>query len=204
MSQAKKPDFSEAQARVDDASIAPLPNSEKIYITGSRPDLRVPMRKITQDDTPTDMALSGQTSEANPPIFVYDTSGPYSDPQAQIDIRAGLPSVRATWIDERDDTQLLDGPSSDYGKERLEDEKLEPLRFHLQRTPRRAKAGQNVTQMHYARQGIVTPEMEYVAIRENQNRAAYLESLKATGERGARMAEIMAMQHGGEIGRAHV
>lgn len=123
MSQAKKPDFNEAEARVDDASIAPLPNSEKVYITGSRADIKVPMRKISQDDTPTDMALSGQTSEANPPIYVYDTSGPYSDPQADIDIRAGLAPLRAAWIEERGDTQLLDGPSSDYGKERLGDEK---------------------------------------------------------------------------------
>ena len=198
MSQVKKTDFSESQARVDDASIAPLPNSEKIYVTGSRPDMRVPMRKISQDDTPTDMALSGQTSEENPPIYVYDTSGAYSDPAAKIDIRAGLAPLRAAWIDERDDTQELDGPSSDYGKQRLEDEKLTALRFNLQRTPRRAKAGKNVTQMHYARQGIVTPEMEFVAIRENQNRAAYLESLKATGARGQRMADMMARQHDGE------
>ena len=198
MSQVKKTDFSESQARVDDASIAPLPNSEKIYVTGSRPDMRVPMRKISQDDTPTDMALSGKTSEENPPIYVYDTSGAYSDPAAKIDIRAGLAPLRAAWIDERDDTQELDGPSSDYGKQRLEDEKLTALRFNLQRTPRRAKAGKNVTQMHYARQGIVTPEMEFVAIRENQNRAAYLESLKATGERGQRMADMMARQHEGE------
>ena len=198
MSQVKKTDFSESQARVDDASIAPLPNSQKIYVTGSRPDMRVPMRKISQDDTPTDMALSGQTSEENPPIYVYDTSGAYSDPAAKIDIRAGLAPLRAAWIDERDDTQELDGPSSDYGKQRLEDEKLTALRFNLQRTPRRAKAGKNVTQMHYARQGIVTPEMEFVAIRENQNRAAYLESLKATGERGQRMADMMARQHDGE------
>ena len=171
MSQAKKPDFSEAQARVDDASIAPLPNSEKVYVTGSRPDIKVPMRKITQDDTPTDMALSGQTSEENPPIYVYDTSGPYSDPAAKIDIRAGLAPLRAAWIEERGDTELLDGPSSDYGQQRLDDEKLAALRFNLQRTPRRAKKGQNVTQMHYARQGIITPEMEFVALRENQNRA---------------------------------
>ena len=198
MSQAKTPQFSEAQARVDDASIAPLPNSEKIYVTGSRPDIKVPMRKITQDDTPTDMALSGQTGEENPPIYVYDTSGPYTDPKAEIDIRAGLAPLRAAWIDERGDTELLDGPSSDYGQERLDDEKLAALRFNLQRTPRRAKADQNVTQMHYARQGIITPEMEFVALRENQNRAAYLENLKATGERGARMAEMMAAQHGGE------
>ena len=194
----KKPSFTSDQARVDDASIAPLPNSEKIYVTGSRPDIRVPMRKISQDDTPTDMALSGQSSEENPPIFVYDTSGPYSDPNLKIDIRDGLAPMRQAWIEARDDTQELDGPSSQYGQTRLTDEKLQALRFNLQRTPKRAKAGKNVTQMHYARAGIITPEMEFVALRENQNRAAYLESLEATGERGKRMSEMMLAQHEGE------
>ena len=194
----KKPSFTSDQARVDDASIAPLPNSEKIYVTGSRPDIRVPMRKISQDDTPTDMALSGQSSEENPPIFVYDTSGPYTDPNLKIDIRDGLAPMRQAWIEARDDTQELDGPSSQYGQTRLTDEKLQALRFNLQRTPKRAKAGKNVTQMHYARAGIITPEMEFVALRENQNRAAYLESLEATGERGKRMSERMLAQHEGE------
>ncbi len=198
MSSAKKPSFTSEQARVDDASIVPLPNSAKIYVTGSRPDIRVPMRKISQDDTPTDMALSGQSSEENPPIFVYDTSGPYSDPALKIDIRNGLAPMRQAWIDERNDTQELDGPTSEYGQARLTDEKLQALRFNLQRTPKRAKAGKNVTQMHYARAGIITPEMEYVALRENQNRAAYLESLEATGERGKRMSEMMLAQHEGE------
>ncbi|MBT5518711.1 MAG: phosphomethylpyrimidine synthase ThiC [Rhodobiaceae bacterium] len=194
----KKPSFTSDQARVDDASIAPLPNSEKIYVTGSRPDICVPMRKISQDDTPTDMALSGQSSEENPPIFVYDTSGPYSDPNLKIDIRDGLAPMRQAWIEARDDTQELEGPSSQYGQTRLTDEKLQALRFNLQRTPKRAKAGKNVTQMHYARAGIITPEMEFVALRENQNRAAYLESLEATGERGKRMSERMLAQHEGE------
>ena len=194
----KKPSFTSDQARVDDASIAPLPNSEKIYVTGSRPDIRVPMRKISQDDTPTDMALSGQSSEENPPIFVYDTSGPYTDPNLKIDIRDGLAPMRQAWIEARDDTQELEGPSSQYGQTRLTDEKLQALRFNLQRTPKRAKTGKNVTQMHYARAGIITPEMEFVALRENQNRAAYLESLEATGERGKRMSEMMLAQHEGE------
>jgi phosphomethylpyrimidine synthase len=198
MSSAKKTNFTSEQARVDDASIAPLPNSEKIYVTGSRANIRVPMRKISQDDTPTDMALSGQSSEENPPIFVYDTSGPYSDPALQIDIRNGLAPMREVWIDERDDTQELAGPTSEYGQARLTDEKLQALRFNLQRTPKRAKPGKNVTQMHYARAGLITPEMEFVALRENQNRAAYLASLEATGERGKRMSEMMLAQHDGE------
>ncbi|MEL0151085.1 MAG: phosphomethylpyrimidine synthase ThiC, partial [Rhodobiaceae bacterium] len=154
--------------------------------------------KITQHDTPTDMALSGQTGEENPPVYVYDTSGPYTDPKVNIDIRNGLAPVRQNWIEARDDTELLDGPSSDFGQARLHDEKLAALRFNLQRTPRRAKRGKNVSQMHYARQGIVTPEMEYIAIRENQNRHAYMESLAASGEKGQRMADMLTRQHGGE------
>ena len=194
MSQTKSREtFSAKEARVDVHSVAPLPNSEKIHVTGSRDDMQVPMRKISQAVTPTDMG-----GEENPPIFVYDTSGPYTDPNATIDIRTGLPALRGDWIAERDDTELLDGPTSDYGKQRMEDEKLRALRFDLHRTPRRAKLGQNVSQMHYARNGIITPEMEFIAIRENQNRAAYLESLTATGERGARMAAMMTRQHAGD------
>ena len=194
MSQTKSREtFSAKDARVDVHSVAPLPNSEKIYVTGSRDDIRVPMRKIDQAVTPTDMG-----GEENPPIFVYDTSGPYTDPNADIDVRKGLHALRGDWIAQRNDTELLDGPTSNYGKQRLEDEKLKALRFDLHRTPRRAKPGQNVSQMHYARKGIITPEMEFIAIRENQNRAAYLESLAATGERGARMAAMMTRQHAGD------
>ena len=194
MSQTKSREtFSAKDARVDVHSVAPLPNSEKIYVSGSRDDMQVPMRKISQAVTPTDMG-----GEENPPIFVYDTSGAYTDPNAEIDIRKGLLALRGDWIAERDDTELLDGPTSDYGKQRLEDEKLRALRFDLHRTPRRAKPGHNVSQMHYARKGIITPEMEFIAIRENQNRAAYLESLAATGERGARMAAMMTRQHAGD------
>src|SRR5262249_14156239 len=150
----------------------PLPRSRKVYVDGSRPDIRVPMREITQTDTP---AAFG--AETNPPVYVYDTSGPYTDPAAKIDIRAGLTPLRAKWIEERGDTALLEGPTSHYGQERLADAKLAELRFELKRTPRRAKAGANVTQMHYARRGLVTPEMEYIAIRENLRRREYLEEL---------------------------
>ncbi|MDB2641838.1 phosphomethylpyrimidine synthase ThiC [Alphaproteobacteria bacterium] len=194
----KKPGFSRADAKLDDASIAPLPMSEKFYVTGSRPDIRVPMRKITQSPTPTDMAQSGQIEEENPPVYVYDTSGPYTDKQVKIDIRDGLPALRQSWIEERSDTELLDGPSSAYGQSRLDDDKLAALRFNLTRQPRRAKPGKNVSQMHYARQGIVTPEMEYIAIRENQNRHAYMESLATSGDKGKRMADMLTRQHGGE------
>ncbi len=159
------PQFLARAAHVDDAAVQPLPKSRKIYAEGSRPDIRVPMREITQSETP---ATFG--SEKNPPIFVYDTSGPYTDPQLKIDIRNGLPALRSGWIGERNDTEELAGPSSKYGVARLSDPSLAELRFNLRRSPRRAKAGMNVTQMHYARKGIVTPEMEFIAIRENQRR----------------------------------
>jgi phosphomethylpyrimidine synthase len=155
--------FVAAQAQVDGAAIQPLPNSRKIYVTGSRPDIRVPMREIAQADTPTSMG-----GEQNPPIYVYDTSGPYTDPAAKIDIRRGLPALRDAWIEERGDTERLTEQSSTYGRARLADPELAALRLAHVQQPRRAKAGMNITQMHYAKKGIVTPEMEFVAIRENQ------------------------------------
>jgi phosphomethylpyrimidine synthase len=141
----------------------PFTNSRKIHIQGSRADIRVPMREITLTPTQTDNGI-----EENPPITVYDTSGPYSDPQAEIDLLKGLPEVRASWIRERGDTEVLDQPSSEFGRRRETDPALAHLRFQHLRKPRRALPGNNVTQMHYARRGIITPEMEFVAIRENQ------------------------------------
>ncbi|MBK8015776.1 MAG: phosphomethylpyrimidine synthase ThiC [Betaproteobacteria bacterium] len=166
-------EFLAAQAHVDDAAIQPLPRSRKIYVSGSRPDIRVPMREISQSDT---AGIAG--TESNLPVFVYDTSGPYTDPSASIDIRNGLPPLRALWIEERRDTEVLKGPTSGYGQERLADPDLASLRFNLQRLPRRAASGRNVTQMHYARRGMVTPEMEFVAIRENQRLGEYTELLR--------------------------
>ena len=189
-----KQEFIAAEAHVDAAAVAPLPNSRRIYVAGSRPDLQVPMREISQADTPT--AFGG---EKNPPIYVYDCSGPYGDPQAQIDIRAGLPALRAGWIAERGDTEELPGPSSEFGRQRAADPELDALRFPgLHRKPLRAKAGANVTQMHYARRGIITPEMEYVAIRENNNRRAYLEGLRASGPQGQKLADLIGRQHPGQ------
>ncbi len=187
------PKFLSATATVDQAAIAPLPNSRKIYVQGSRPDIRVPMRAISQSDT--EASFGG---EKNPPIYVYDTSGPYTDPEVAIDIRSGLDTPRLPWILERADTEELPGPTSDYGIARLADPKLAELRFNLHRKPRRALAGKNVTQMHYARRGIITPEMEFVAIRENMRRQQYLEELKASGPMGGRMAEMMGRQHPGQ------
>ncbi len=157
--------FLNVTAHVDDAAVKPLPNSRKVYVEGSRSDIRVPMREITQSDTPASFG-----AEKNPPLYVYDTSGLYTDPAAKIDIRSGLPALRARWIEERGDTEALSGPTSSYGRERLADPKLTTLRFNLTRAPRRAKPGHNVTQMHYARKGIITPEMEFIAIRESQRR----------------------------------
>jgi phosphomethylpyrimidine synthase len=187
------PKFLSSSATVDAAAIHPLPNSRKVYVAGSRPDLRVPMREIRQSDTPASFG-----HEPNPPLWVYDTSGPYTDPDTRIDIRAGLASLRAGWIAERGDTVELAGPSSQYGIERLNDPRLAELRFHLQRKPRRAATGRNVTQMHYARQGIVTPEMEFVAIRENLRRQEYLATLEAAGPTGQRMAQVIGRQHAGQ------
>jgi phosphomethylpyrimidine synthase len=167
-----KDEFFARDAAVDVAAVAPLPRSRKIHVEGSRPDIRVPMREIEQTDTPASFG-----AEKNPAIVVYDTSGPYTDPEARIDIRAGLPAFRQRWIDARGDTVSLDGPTSSYGRARLVDPALAGLRFELKRKPLRAAAGRNVTQMHYARRGIVTPEMEFVAIREHGLREAMLASL---------------------------
>ena len=181
--------FLAATAHVDDAAVQPLPNSRKVHVAGSRPDVRVPMREITQAVTP---AAFG--AEKNPPLHVYDTSGAYTDPAARIDIRAGLAPLRERWIEERGDTVLLEAPSSEYGRQRLADPKLAELRFNLKRRPRRARDGACVTQMHYARRGIVTPEMEFIAIRENLLRDQVLRS----NQRGEGLAELLTRQHAGE------
>ncbi|AQT58907.1 phosphomethylpyrimidine synthase ThiC [Cellvibrio sp. PSBB023] len=149
-------------AEVDKASVQPFTGSQKIYVQGSRSDIRVPMREITLADTPTDFG-----GEKNPPVRVYDTSGPYTDPNVTIDLRTGLGDVRSTWIEERNDTEILEDSHSEFTNARLNDPKLAHLRFNLTRKPRRAKPGMNVSQMHYAKKGIITPEMEYIAIREN-------------------------------------
>ncbi len=156
-------DLARAARELSQSVTAPIAGSRKIHVTGSRPDLRVPMREIAQSATPT---LFG--GEDNPSIVVYDTSGPYTDPDHAVDLAAGLPPVRAPRIMERGDVERLDGLSSSFGRGRANDSRLDAIRFAGTRSPLRAKAGANVTQMHYARQGIVTPEMEYIAIRENQ------------------------------------
>jgi phosphomethylpyrimidine synthase len=170
--------FLNETASVDEAAIKPFAKSRKIYVEGSSPDIRVPFREISLSDTP-----SAFGAEKNPPVVVYDTSGPYTDPTISIDIRNGLPALRAKWIEDRNDTEQLDGPTSAFGQQRKVDPELSEMRFNLTRLPRRAKPGKNVSQMHYARQGIITPEMEYIAIRENQRRE--------------NMSELLQTQHKG-------
>lgn len=145
-------------------SQTPFPNSKKTYVNGLLFPIRVAMREIALSDT----KLANGNIEKNPPVTVYDTSGPYTDPNIQIDIRKGIPRLREPWIVERGDVEILEGITSEYGKSRLKDPALAPLRFEFQHRPKAAKKGANVTQLHYARKGIITPEMEYVAIRENQ------------------------------------
>ncbi|POP52650.1 phosphomethylpyrimidine synthase ThiC [Zhongshania marina] len=171
-------------AQVDAASVEPLPGSSKIYVQGSRADIQVPMREIKLTPTPVQTSDGATRLEPNPPVRVYDTSGAYTDPKANIDIRKGLAAIREQWIIDREDTELLAGDSSEYSRQRAADLRLQQLRFDLKRKPRRAIAGKNVSQMHYARKGIITPEMEYIAIRENMALAAAKEAGESFGELG--------------------
>ncbi|WP_166333232.1 phosphomethylpyrimidine synthase ThiC [Sphingobacterium chungjuense] len=145
-------------------SNSPFPNSKKVYMKGSLFPIEVAMREITLSPT----KMSNGRIEHNPPVTIYDTSGPYTDENATIDIRKGIPRLRESWIMNRNDVEMLDEISSDYGKTRLADTKLDDLRFEYSHRPLAAKPGHNVSQLYYAKQGIITPEMEYVAIRENQ------------------------------------
>ncbi|MCH2347080.1 MAG: phosphomethylpyrimidine synthase ThiC [Pseudomonadales bacterium] len=166
--------------QLDTSAQKHFPNSRKVYVEGSRPDLQVPMREITLTSTQTESGVEG-----NPPIRVYDSSGIYSDADCEIDLRAGLPSLRAPWILERGDSEQLKSPSSDFGKVRFSDAKTAHLRFEHIKNPLRAKSGENVTQLHYARQGIITPEMEFVAIREN-----------TAQQQASEQPELAAQHHG--------
>jgi len=168
-----------APSETDPTFKSSYPSSKKIYVQGSTPDIQVPMREISLSDTTTT-----STPEANPSVVVYDTSGPFTDPDVEIDIRKGLPLVRAGWIESRGDTERLDGASSDYCLERAADASIDKLRYPGDIKPLKAKAGKNVSQMHYARKGIITPEMEYIAIRENQKLEA--------------AADVYRQQHPGE------
>ncbi len=172
-------------AQVDAQSIESFPSSRKVYVEGSRPDIQVAMREIAL--TPSNLGTEKAPLESpNPPVRVYDTSGPYTDPNIAVDIRKGLRPLRDAWINERGDTEVLPEQTAQYTRQRLADDKLAALRFELTRRPRRALADKNVTQLHYARRGIITPEMEYVAIRENmalaQQKAQFGVDMQHPGE----------------------
>ena len=162
----------------------PFPNSHKVYVEGTQDNVRVGMREITLSDTFIGGTEENPVFEPNAPIRVYDTSGPYTDPDFQLDVRKGLEKYREKWIEKRGDTEILDSVTSQFSQQRMADEGLDHIRFEHLPKIRRAKAGKNVTQMHYARQGIVTPEMEYVAIRENMGREKIREELLAAQHKG--------------------
>ncbi|QQX78425.1 phosphomethylpyrimidine synthase ThiC [Shewanella sp. KX20019] len=174
----------QAQQFIDNLKPLQHPNSEKVYLQGSRADLKVGMRQIHQADT----LLSGDENnpvyEANPPLRVYDCAGAYSDPDASIDVHKGLDKFRLNWISERDDTEQLSAVSSGFTQQRLADDGLDHLRFESLLPPRRAKSGKRVTQLHYARQGIITPEMEYIAIRENMAMADVTDPILTQKDKG--------------------
>ncbi|WP_449389037.1 phosphomethylpyrimidine synthase ThiC [Chryseobacterium lineare] len=161
---------------------SPFPNSKKIYVKGEIHPIRVAMREIELSPT----KLSSGSLEHNPPVTVYDTSGPYTDEISEINIEKGLPRIREQWILDRNDVEILEGITSEYGKLRLTDSKLDELRFSYNHNPKVAKEGKEVTQLYYAKQGIITPEMEYIAIRENQR----IEQLHS-------VSKEMAFQHEG-------
>ncbi|MEZ4267376.1 MAG: phosphomethylpyrimidine synthase ThiC [Myxococcota bacterium] len=156
-------------------SRTPFAGSKRVYIAGELyPDVRVPMREVSLSPT-----RAGQVLIPNPPVVIYDTSGPYTDPSVEIDLHRGLEPLRAGWIAAREDTETLASVSSTFGRGREVDPKLAPVRFPTRRAPLRAKSGSRVTQMHYARRGIITPEMEFIAIRENQQREAISQRIRA-------------------------
>ncbi|HVJ63204.1 MAG TPA: phosphomethylpyrimidine synthase ThiC [Tahibacter sp.] len=178
---------------LSDSVTRPIPGSRKIHVEGSRPDIRVPMREVALADTP---LVFG--AEKNAPVTLYDTSGPYTDADYRVDLTQGLPALRAAWITERGDVERLSQLSSEFGRKREHDPRLASVRFANLHKPLRAKAGRNVTQMHYARQGIVTPEMEYIAIRENQRidaiREAHLRAQHAGESFGAALPKAITAE----------
>jgi phosphomethylpyrimidine synthase len=180
----KKQDTMPAQEAI---SRAPFPGSKKVYVPGQLHPIRVAMREIELAPT----QLANEKTEANAPVTVYDTSGPYTDLGVEIDVRKGLNRLREPWIQDRQDVEQLPEISSEYGRQRHYDPSLDGLRFEHVRKPLRAKSGVNVTQMHYAKNGIITPEMEYIAIRENQ-RIDYLREIAGD------QYDLLAQQHPGQ------
>lgn len=183
-----------AKEYLDHLSVTPLPNSTKVHVQGSRDDIQVAMREISLSPSLVGGDKDNPVLEPNAPVRVYDTSGPYTDPNHEIDIYQGLPLLREAWINERSDTELTAGVSSNYAQARLADISLDEVRFPSRARIRQAKAGQCVTQLHYARRGIITPEMEYIAIRENMARAQMAELTD----------ESLTHQHQGQNFGAHL
>ena len=175
MSSSRKQSRLEAKRFIDSLSVQSYPNSVKVYRQGSRNDIRVPMREISLTDSLIGGSKEQPVYERNEPISVYDTSGPYTDPDYNIDLYSGLPKLREEWISEREDTEILNEVSSVFTRERLEDKTLDELRYGNLPRIRKGQKGRRVTQLHYARQGVITPEMEYIAIRENMGRTKYLD-----------------------------
>ncbi len=175
----------EAKSYIDNLSVTPFPNSKKVHVEGSRPDIRVGMREISLAPTLIGGDRDNPQFEPNESIRVYDTSGVYTDPDYDIDIYSGLPKLRERWIEERGDTQVMEGLSSEFANERLSDDTLDDIRFPNLPKVRQAKPDSRVTQLHYARRGIVTPEMEFIAIRENMGRQKYRD-------------EVLTQQHPGQ------
>jgi len=184
-------------AALSESVTRPIPGSRKIHVEGSRADIRVPMREVALSDTP---LVFG--AERNAPLALYDTSGPYTDPETRIDLSAGLAPLRASWIGQRGDTASLSQLSSEFGRRRAGDAKLDAVRFPRQRNPLRAKPGANVTQMHYARRGIVTPEMEFIAMRENLLRAGRAEHGENQRIAALREAHLLNQHPGESFGAA--
>ncbi|MEY0453100.1 phosphomethylpyrimidine synthase ThiC [Proteus terrae] len=180
-----------AQAFISTIQGVSFPNSNRIYLEGTRTDIQVPMREIQLDKTLVGGSKDSPVFEDNEPVPVYDTSGPYGAPASQLDVNLGLKKIRQPWIDERNDTEVLSLLSSDFTQQRLSDAGLEHLRFPLKPSPKKALNGKSVTQLHYARQGIITPEMEFIAIRENMGR----ERIRS---------EVLRQQHAGFSFGAHL
>ncbi len=178
-------DLFDAVGQLTADALRPFPGSRKINVPGSRPDIRVGMREIGQTATPMDNG-----PEPSPPLLMYDTSGPDTDPDIAVDLLQGVPPMRNSWIEEHNDSDLLERAGSEYGLVRETDRALKNVRLAGSRSPRRARGSANVSQMHYARNGIITPEMEYVAIRENLRVVELREHYSSAG---------LLTRHGGEI-----
>lgn len=194
----------QAKQFIDNLSVQPYPNSHKVYIQGSQPDIQVPMREIALADSLIGGTKDDPVFEPNEPVRVYDTSGVYTDPNYSIDLHNGLPKLRENWIEQRADTELLDNVSSEFTKQRLEDETLDDLRYGNLPRIRRARKGQCVTQLHYARKGMITPEMEFIALRENMGRAQYRDKILNQQHKGQSFGATLPKEISAEFVRQEV